>query len=268
MTVLEDSSINNMNKTKSSRKKILPAVLWIAAGILFIMYGFVAYRAGSGTRFYLVWFFAGALCFLMEVFRRIKLWDKLPKAVKVIFLTLLAFGVCLFFAIEGFILSGFSKKGEPGLDYVIVLGAQVRKSGPSVVLKYRLDKAYEYLSENPETIAICSGGQGYNEPKPEGIAMKEYLVSRGIDEDRILAEDRSSNTIENILFSFEFLDKKSDSIGIITNDFHVFRGTAIARKQGGEHVTGIAASSNPIYLPSNMVRECIGVIKDKLLGNM
>lgn len=250
------------------KKSILPTILWAVAGLIFICYGFVAYGAKSGTKFYLVWFGAAAVCFLMEFFRRIDLWKKLPKAVKIIFLSLIGIGAALFLVIEGFIISGFSAKGEPGLDYVIVLGAQVRSTGPSVVLKYRLDKAYEYLKDNPETVAICSGGQGKNEQVPEGVAMKEYLVNRGIDETRILVEQKSSNTIENIRFSYELLDPENDSIGILTNDFHVFRGSSIAKKQGGEHVVGIAANSNPIYLPSNMVRECMGVIKDKLLGNM
>lgn len=71
-----------------------------------------------------------------------------------------------------------------GLDYIIVLGAQVRKDGPSPVLKYRLDKAVEYLNENPDTVCIVSGGQGSNEPWSEaeewhGICRKKELILRG-----------------------------------------------------------------------------------------
>ena len=249
-------------------KNLIPTIIWIAAGIFFFVYALVARRAGSGTNFYLVWAFLGFVCILMEVLRRIRFWQKLPKWMKITVISLFSAGIALFLFIEGFIISGFAAKGEEDLDYVIVLGAQVRSSGPSVVLKYRLDRAYEYLSENPGTIAICTGGQGPNEPQPEGSAMKDYLVKKGIEPDRIIAEDRAENTIQNILYSYEFLDPENDHIGIITNNFHVFRGTSIAKKQGGKHVTGIAADSHVVYLLTNMARECIGVIKDTLLGNM
>ena len=247
--------MENKEKTKNIIKNLIPTVLWLAAGVFFFAYALVARRAGSGTNFYLVWAFLGFVCILMEVFRRIKLWQKLPKALKIVVISLFSLGLALFLFIEGFIISGFAAKGEPDLDYVIVLGAQVRSSGPSVVLKYRLDRAYEYLAENPDTIAICSGGQGSNEPQTEGSAMKEYLVRRGIEEDRIIAEEKSTNTIQNIRYSYEFLDPENDRIGIITNNFHVFRGTSIAKKQGGKHVVGIAADSHIVYLLTNMTRE-------------
>lgn len=269
-----EKSKNNTKKTNGAEglvrivKNLIPTIIWIAAGIFFFVYALVARRAGSGTNFYLVWAFLGFVCILMEVFRRIRLWQKLPKWMKITVISLFSAGIALFLFIEGFIISGFAAKGEEDLDYVIVLGAQVRSSGPSVVLKYRLDRAYEYLSENPGTIAICTGGQGPNEPQPEGSAMKDYLVKKGIEPDRIIAEDKAENTIQNILYSYEFLDPENDHIGIITNNFHVFRGTSIARKQGGKHVVGIAADSHVVYLLTNMTRECIGVIKDTLLGNM
>lgn len=250
------------------KKSLVYTIIWIVAGILLIGYGFVGYRAGSGNGFYKVWIAGGILCFLMEVLRRLKVWDKLPKPLKVIFLSIVGAGLALFIAVEGFILSGFGKKGEPGLDYIIVLGAQVRRTGPSVVLKYRLDKAYDYLIENPETICICSGGKGSNEHIPEGEGMRDYLLGKGIDESRIIVENKSENTVQNILYSYELVDEERDRIGIVTNNFHVFRATAIARKQGGENIVGISADSNPLYLPNNMSRECIGVIKDVLMGNM
>ncbi len=251
-----------------SFKKILPTILWLGAAVMFFLYAVVVYKVGSGTGFYVVWLAAGVCCILMEIFRRIKLWSKLPTPIKAIVLAAFFAAVALFIVVEAFIISGFNKKGEPGLDAVIVLGAQVRSTGPSIVLKCRLDKAYTYLTENPDTLCICSGGQGSNEHAPEAIVMKEYLVDKGISEDRILIEDKSRNTIENILFSYELLDEENMSIGIITNNFHVFRGCAIARKQGGENIYGISAPSNPRYLPNNMTREFIGVVKDTLLGNM
>jgi len=54
-----------------------------------------------------------------------------------------------------------------------------------VVLRYRLDEAYRYLKDDPETICIVSGGQGYNEPCQEAEVMKKYLEDKGIDSSRI-----------------------------------------------------------------------------------
>ncbi len=258
-----------MGKSESEKKKsIVPTVIWGLLGLFFVVYGFIARGAGSGNGFYVVWFIAGVICFLIEVFRRIDLWGKIPAALRPVLLGVFAAAVSLFIAIEALIISGFFAKGEPGLDYIIVLGAQVRAEGPSVVLKYRLDKACDYLNENPETIAICTGGRGKNEFVAEGIAMKEYLVEKGIAEDRILVEDRAVNTTQNIQNSFSMINPVRDRVGILTNNFHVFRSTSIAKRQGGENIVGIAADSHPLYLLTNMVREFVGVTKDIVLGNM
>ncbi|MBQ3302874.1 MAG: YdcF family protein, partial [Eggerthellaceae bacterium] len=168
----------------------------------------------------------------------------------------------------GFIMTDFDDKGEPNLDYIIVQGAQVRDQGPSVVRRYRLDTAYDYLIENEQTTCIVSGGRGGNESVSEAQVMAQYLTDRGISPERIIMEDKSLNTTENIENSMAFIDARSDSVGIVTNNFHMHRGLSIARKKGIEHACGIAAPSKTWYLPNNMLREALGVIKDKAFGNM
>ena len=69
-------------------------------------------------------------------------------------------------------------------------------------------------------------------------------------------------------FSMQFIDPEHDRVGIVTNKFHMFRGVRIACKAGIVNVCGIAAESNPLYLPNNMVRESLGVAKDFLAGNL
>jgi len=64
------------------------------------------------------------------------------------------------------------------------------------------------------------------------------------------------------------MDEENSSVGIVTNNFHVYRGTALARKQGFSNVYGIPAPSSPAYLPNNMLREFVGILKDTLQGNM
>ena len=148
-----------------------------------------------------------------------------------------------------------------------MLGAQVHKTRPSVVLQYRLDKAVEYLNDNPNTICIVSGGQGPDEPFSEGYGMSEYLKNKGIDESRIIIEDKSTSTKENIIYSRRFIEDGA-SVGIVTNNFHMYRALKVAKKQGLENASGIAAYSVWTFLPNNVLREVFGVIKYFIFGEI
>ena len=106
---------------------------------------------------------------------------------------MLIVGIAVITVLCGMITGEFKSKGQQNLDYIIVLGAQVRESGPSVVLQYRLDAAIDYLNKNPDTICIVSGGQGVNEPFSEAEGMAKYLLENGIEMDRILLEEMSKN---------------------------------------------------------------------------
>ena len=104
--------------------------------------------------------------------------------------------------------------------------------------------------------------------------MAEYLERQGISADRVITEDASLNTQENILFSLQKIDADTGGrgteqhVGIVTNNFHVFRAMSIARHLGMEHAVGISGDVDPVYLPNNLLRECLGIAKDTLTGNM
>lgn len=98
-----------------------------------------------------------------------------------IFHVFAAVAIVVFVTLCGMIAGDFSAKGNRNLDYIIVLGVQVREDGPSAVPKYRLDAAIDYLNENPNTVCIVSGGQGANEPFSEAKGMAEYLLDKGIE---------------------------------------------------------------------------------------
>ncbi len=241
-------------------KKKITFLIFTVLAVLCVVYSGMVLATGSGTSFFLVWIGLALLFFLFGYSIWKSFWKKVPRLVKRICIAVVAVGFTAFFIVEGCIISQMNEKGEVGLDYIIVLGAQVRESGPSVVLKYRLDKAVEYLEDNPETICIVSGGQGANEPYSEAEGMAQYLKEQGIDASRILLEDKSLNTEQNMEYS-KALIKDGASVGIITNDFHLFRAKQIARKYGLDNVCGIAAKSMPIYLPNNMLREFLAEIK-------
>ena len=87
------------------------------------------------------------------------------------------------------------------------------------------------LEENEATLVVVSGGKGSNEPVSEAQGMFDYLVAKGIAPERIVMEDKSTNTKENLEFSQKLIPEAA-SVGIVTNNFHVYRGTRLAVKQG------------------------------------
>ncbi len=230
-------------------------------------YGFVIRHVGSGTLFWTLWEMLGAF-FLMWSWLVHRHFFLRHMIIGTAFYSVVLVGVLSLVVLCSLIAGTFTDEGKDDLDYIIVLGAQIRVNGPSVVLRHRLDAAAEYLMENPETKCIVSGGQGVNEPVSEAEGMAEYLIQKGIGAERILLEDQSRNTVENIRFSMRLMQEPEATVGIVTNDFHLYRATRIGKAQGLENVYGIAAYSNRAYLPNNVLRECIGIMKDWVFGNL
>lgn len=256
-------------QAKVERGVPLGAALFWSLGVCCILYCGGIAVVGFGTYFFLIWGAMGIVFLLLgTLLSNRALVRRLPRWLKVITLSLFFLGILLFMGVEGLILSQYRAVPKPGADYVIILGAQWRKGGPSEVLRRRLDKAVEYLKENPGTQVIVSGGQGNNEPVSEAAGMRGYLVDAGINDERILVEDTSVNTFQNLVFSGRLLDRENDKVVIVTNNFHVFRSIRIAEKQGYKNVEGMAAGSVAGMAPHNLLREFFGVVKDFLVGNL
>lgn len=153
-------------------------------------------------------------------------------------------------------------------EYLIVLGAHVRGQRMSKALYERVHTAWEYLRDHPRTKAVLSGGQGEGEEITEARAMEKYLLAKGIAKERLLLEEHSTNTTENIRYSLAMIKDCQKPIGVVTNHFHVFRGCAIARKAGCRDVTGIPAPYRSIRLLWYIPREILAYGKDKLKGNL
>ncbi len=149
---------------------------------------------------------------------------------------------------------------------VLVLGCQVRGTQPSLMLQRRLDAAYQYLVQYPETMCIVSGGQGSDEDLPEGEAMARYLQEKGIDPQRIYRETESSNTKENFLFSTRIIEREglSREITVVTDGFHQLRASLFAKDhQLGFHA--LPANTPWLLAPGYYVREMLGIVKSALL---
>lgn len=238
------------------------------AGCACIVYGITVLATGSGTFFFAVWLVLGAALWGLAAGLRTGVFAAIPRPALRGCAGAIGAALVLFLAVECAIATGFAQKGSPDLAYIVVLGAQVREDGPSTVLAYRLDAAYDYLVENEGTLCVVSGGQGPNEPWPEAQGMAAYLVGRGIDPARIVEEDASTSTVENIANSMALMEGVEGGVGIVTNDFHVFRSVRIAQRLGLENACGIAAPSDAWFLPNNMLREFFGVVKGFLAGNL
>lgn len=156
---------------------------------------------------------------------------------------------------------------EPNV--IVVLGCKVNGEKPSRMLRRRLDAAYKALEKHTDTICIVSGGQGSNEKISEALAMKNYLVEKGIEEDRIILEDKSTSTYENIKFTLDILDDMgmSHDMTLVTDGFHQYRASLIAKDQNVENVTAYSAYTEPRYLFTYWVREWLGLTHFFVFGN-
>lgn len=146
-------------------------------------------------------------------------------------------------------------------DTVIVLGCKVDRNGPSRMLRERLDAAYDYLQENTNAIVIVTGGQGSDEPEPEGTAMQKYLVKKGIDAGRIYVEDKSESTRENLINAESIMQENrlSAPVLIVTNEFHVLRARMIANSLSIEAST-LPAPTDLFFFGAYYIRELYGVL--------
>lgn len=149
-------------------------------------------------------------------------------------------------------------------ETVIVLGCKTLNGHPSVMLAARLDTAAEYLSDNPQAVCVVTGGQGSDEIEPEAVSMERYLITKGINKERIYKEDKAKNTEENLKFSAEIIKNKQlpENVIIVSESYHVYRGARNAEKQGLS-ASALAAPTNTFWaLPSYWLREIFAISRD------
>ena len=118
--------------------------------------------------------------------------------------------------------SALDEKLEPDISDLIILGSLIRGDEISKILHSRLEKGAILLKENPHLRVILTGGNGNKEKFPEAQVMKKVLVEQfGVEEERIIIEDLSKNTFENLLFCKRLISDKR--VAIITSEFHSMR---------------------------------------------
>ena len=190
-------------------------------------------------------------------------YDKLP--FKKIISALLALGLIAILSFGGFLaIYG----GQDTADYteqtLIVLGCGLRGERVSVGLAKRLNKAAEYHEKNKEAMIIVSGGQGPQEDISEALAMKRYLINKGIPEDKIIMEDKSTSTITNFRNSRAIMEEKDmdlSSVVFVTNAYHVYRGAYYAENEGFIDIAHLGTDIIWYTIPMNYMREMMAVVK-------
>lgn len=151
-------------------------------------------------------------------------------------------------------------------DYVIIHGAGIKKDGTvTKLLADRCDKAIEIYRKDPTSpYLVPSGGQGSDEVCSEAEAMRKYLVSQGIPEDKILLEDKSKTTMENVTFSKNLIEKRPGRkyTALVTSNYHIYRAMRYAKRAQLKAV-GIGSRVAPYYYPSALIREFVAVHKER-----
>lgn len=152
-------------------------------------------------------------------------------------------------------------------DAVIVLGAGVNGTTPSLALQTRIDAAESYLKANPGIPAVLSGGQGPGEDISEARAMYDALTARGIDPERLILEEQSANTRQNLQNSLALLpDDYHKTVAIVTNDFHMGRVRLLLNAAGPAKVVQVPARLPWRWLSVNYyLRESFAVVNDLVI---
>lgn len=246
--------------------------LWSCIGILAVIYFIVINILGGRIYFSEVFLILGLIAIVISVFyNKILNVDFIKKHIKFI-RGLIVACISIFVIFETMIIM-YPKKSLEKSNVIIVLGAGLRGSIPSLTLRYRLDSTIEYINKTDYNgKIIVSGGQGQGEDITEAEAMKNYLIDKGISSDRIIKEDKSTSTSENLRFSKEVIKNnlnydvgKNIKTTIITTDFHAMRSNMLAKRNGYENVKLYTTSTEWYLIPNMYFREFFAFIKSLIL---
>jgi len=174
---------------------------------------------------------------------------------------------CLFISISILSIKAARKKSLYDKDYVIILGCAISKEGqPYPLLRGRIDKALEFSKKQFDATGkqikfVPSGGKGSDEVISEAEAIRNYLISQGVDKSLILMEDKSVNTKENMEFSKAIVeaDGSSDKVLFSTSNYHVFRSGVYA-DEAGLNAQGIGSKTKWYFWPNAFIREFIALL--------
>lgn len=242
---------------------------WIAAALCtalgaFFTFGYTPVRFSG----YLLFAAAAVLLCLGFLWRLGKKY-RWAKICKVILLAGIAAGMILFTVLEAWVISWARTDDETGVTAVVVLGAGVNGTVPSLSLQVRLEAALDYIADKPDIPIVVTGSQGPGEDISEAQCMADWLIDHGVAADRILLEDQADNTEENIEFSIAMLHDNgidvTSNIAVVTSDYHLCRAHLL---WGVPWMVPVAAHMPAAYWPLTVnyfIREAFAVAAQVLL---
>ena len=208
--------------------------------------------------------------FALDVRFGIFAWKK-NKAVKAIGVALRFFccAFCVLFVTlaSAIMITGGIKDDNP-VDSVCVLGLSIDGDELPRDLIHRLDTALDYRLEHSDKIFVVTGGNSEDPYYSEASYMYRYLVENGfVGEEMLIAETEAKSTVENFEKCAEIIDKEK-SVALITNNYHIFRASKIAKKQGYTSIVKVPAPAEPLLYAENICWESICSIFETLGGDM
>ena len=227
---------------------------FIASGVLLILALFF--------RFCLLGFGMTALCLLglavcVAAFALFDIWN--AQKLRVALIAVLVIGFGCFMAGEIPVLMDARSAADTSADYIIVFGAGVNGTEPSLSLTNRLHGALSWLEENPDGKAVLSGGQGPHEAVTEAQAMYDWLTARGVDPARLIMEDQASDSYENLVNSLVLIANRGGDphgrVAILSSEYHLHRLRYMAERLGCQPVSVAARTTNPVIFLNYAVRE-------------
>ncbi|MDR0442708.1 MAG: YdcF family protein [Treponema sp.] len=249
-------------------KKFSPKVVLLIFGIFIILY-FTGTSISWG-RFDIFNFLVSLIgCLIVVLSLKINmiiiLYKKCHKLIQYLFKIFFVCFIFSFVLFQSLIIFNMRAKPKNGADYVIILGCQVVGEYASLPLLQRGYTAIRYLNRNPETKVVVSGGQGSGENISEAEALRRLLLENKIDKERIFLEDKSKNTLENLILSNELYNLLDKNVLLVTSDYHMYRTLSVAKKIKYSNISGLPSKSQCSILPAFLLREYVTITYYKLL---
>lgn len=267
-----------MSEVIMKKKDVLQKILWFAAAVLAVLAA--VFRAVSALRFSSV--LCAAACLGLAVYALLRAHSSeraWARWCRWVLLALFCIGFAFFLYLEARVVSGARGDADrpEEVSCVLILGAGVDGTRPSLTLAKRLDAALAYLADKPDVPVIVSGCQGVGEDISEAECMARYLTERGVDETRIWKEEEASSTRTNFLYSLAMMDERGVDAGtpfaVITSDYHIARSRYIAQREGvGPDRIVMVSSALPgsayyaLLTANYYVREAFAFANELLLG--
>lgn len=212
--------------------------------------------------------FIGYLLWLLAVL--IFAFPRLSKTWRIVLAALLVLGAAVFAVFEAPVISNAKTDAAPQSDYLIVLGAGVNGSAPSLSMVNRLEAALDYLEAYPDAVAIVSGGQGAGEDVTEASAMHDWLVAHGVPESRIVQEEQSTSTRENLENSFAIIRSRggdpAGGVAVVSSEYHLYRAKQMARALGAKPLGVAAETTLPTMRANYFIREAFAAAYMQVFG--